>query len=100
MLGQQESRNQTEMMGGRTRKVQGTVKWFSNSKGYGFIGRQDGADVFVHYSGIAGGGYRTLQEGDSVEFEIVQGPKGLQANNVTKIGIYAHTGNRVPTPTT
>jgi len=45
-------------------KVQGTVKWFSNSKGYGFIGRQDGADVFVHYSGIAGDGYRTLREGD------------------------------------
>lgn len=66
------------------REVQGTVKWFNNSKGYGFIGRQDGPDVFVHYSAIVGDGYRTLQEGDPVEFEIVQGPKGPQASNVTK----------------
>ena len=56
--------------------MQGTVKWFNNSKGYGFIGRDDGPDVFVHYSAITGDGYRTLQEGDPVEFEIVQGPKG------------------------
>ena len=56
--------------------MQGTVKWFNNSKGYGFIGRADGPDVFVHYSAITGDGYRTLQEGDAVEFEIVQGPKG------------------------
>lgn len=58
--------------------MQGIVKWFNNSKGYGFIGRDDGrddaADVFVHYSGIVGDGYRTLQEGDLVEFEIVQAP--------------------------
>jgi CspA family cold shock protein len=66
--------------------VQGTVKWFNNSKGYGFIGRDDGPDVFVHYSAISGEGYRTLQEGDSVEFEIVQGPKGPQAANVGKPG--------------
>jgi CspA family cold shock protein len=65
-------------------EVQGTVKWFNNSKGYGFIGRDDGPDVFVHYSAIAGDGYRTLQEGDPVEFEIVQGPKGPQAANVSK----------------
>jgi CspA family cold shock protein len=65
--------------------VKGKVKWFNNSKGYGFIGRADGPDVFVHYSAIAGEGYRTLQEGDAVEFEIVQGPKGPQANNVIKI---------------
>jgi cold shock protein len=64
--------------------VQGTVKWFNNSKGFGFIGRPDGPDVFVHYSAITGDGYRTLQEGDSVEFEIVQGPKGPQASNVQK----------------
>jgi cold shock protein len=64
--------------------VQGTVKWFNNAKGYGFIGRDDGPDVFVHYSAITGDGYRTLQEGDSVEFEIVQGPKGPQAANVAK----------------
>jgi len=56
----------------------------TNSKGYGFIGRQDGPDVFVHYSAISGEGYRTLQEGDAVEFEIVQGPKGPQASNVQK----------------
>jgi len=66
-------------------KVQGTVKWFNNAKGYGFIGRNDGADVFVHYSAIVGEGYRSLQEGDAVEFEIVQGQKGPQAANVTKI---------------
>jgi cold shock protein len=63
--------------------VQGQVKWFNNTKGYGFIGRDDGPDVFVHYSGIVGEGYKTLDEGDTVEFEIVQGPKGPQAANVT-----------------
>ncbi len=70
----------------REGQVQGTVKWFNNTKGYGFIGRDDGPDVFVHYSAIAGDGYRTLQEGDPVEFEIVQGPKGPQAANVSKAG--------------
>jgi cold shock protein len=69
---------------GRGISVRGTVKWFNNSKGYGFIGRDDGPDVFVHYSAITGDGYRTLQEGDPVEFEIVQGPKGPQAANVQK----------------
>ena len=69
---------------GRTIEVQGTVKWFNNMKGYGFIGREDGPDVFVHYSAIVGDGYRTLQEGEPVEFEIVQGPKGPQAANVQK----------------
>jgi CspA family cold shock protein len=68
----------------RVKHVQGNVKWFNNSKGYGFIGRNDGPDVFVHYSAIVGDGYRTLQEGDPVEFEIVQGPKGPQASNVAK----------------
>jgi cold shock protein len=66
--------------------LRGTVKWFNNTKGYGFIGRDDGPDVFVHYSAIVGEGYRTLQEGDPVEFEIVQGPKGPQAANVQKPG--------------
>jgi cold shock protein len=62
----------------------GKVKWFNNAKGYGFLGREDGPDVFVHYSAILGDGYRSLAEGDSVEFEIVQGPKGPQAANVKK----------------
>jgi len=61
------------------------VKWFNNSKGFGFIGRDDGPDVFVHYSALVGEAYRTLQEGYLVEFEIVQGPKGLQAANVRKV---------------
>lgn len=61
----------------------GTVKWFSNAKGYGFIGRADGPDVFVHYSAIAADGYRTLQEGDAVQFEIVEGTKGPQAADVS-----------------
>ncbi len=66
-------------------KVQGRVKWFNNTKGYGFIGREDGADVFVHYSAIAADGFRSLNEGDLVEFEITQGQKGPQAANVTKV---------------
>ena len=66
-------------------KVTGRVKWFNNSKGYGFIGRDDGADVFIHYSAIVGDGYRSLQEGDTVEFEIVQGQKGPQAANAIKV---------------
>jgi CspA family cold shock protein len=65
--------------------VRGNVKWFNNSKGYGFIGRDNGPDVFVHYSAIVGDSYRTLNEGDQVEFEIVQGPKGPQAENVSKV---------------
>ena len=62
--------------------AQGTVKWFSNEKGYGFIEREEGEDVFVHFSAIAGDGYKSLQEGQRVEFEVVQGDKGLQASNV------------------
>ena len=65
-------------------RLKGTVKWFNNAKGYGFIGREDGADVFVHYSAITSEGYKSLQEGDPVEFEITQGEKGPQAANVTK----------------
>ncbi len=65
-------------------RLKGTVKWFNNAKGYGFIGRDDGPDVFVHYSAISSEGYKSLQEGDAVEFEIVQGQKGPQAANVNK----------------
>ncbi|MBI4794426.1 MAG: cold-shock protein [Deltaproteobacteria bacterium] len=60
----------------------GKVKWFNETKGYGFIGRENGADVFVHYSAIQGNGFKTLKEGQRVEFEVSQGPKGLQAVNV------------------
>ena len=65
--------------------VQGTVKWFNNSKGYGFISREGGADVFVHFSAITGDGYKSLEEGQKVQFEVTQGPKGEQASNVVKI---------------
>ena len=64
--------------------VQGKVKWFSNVKGFGFIEQEGGQDVFVHYSSIQGEGYKTLEEGDVVSFEIVQGEKGPQASNVVK----------------
>ncbi len=63
---------------------EGTVKWFNDAKGYGFISQTDGDDVFVHFSAIQGDGFKTLEEGQNVNFEIVQGPKGLQAANVTK----------------
>lgn len=63
----------------------GTVKWFNGSKGYGFITREEGEDVFVHFNAIVGDGYKSLDEGDQVQFEIGQGPKGLQATNVSKI---------------
>jgi cold shock protein len=65
-------------------KERGTVKWFNGAKGYGFIQRHTGEDVFVHYSVIQENGYRTLNEGESVEFECVKGPKGLQAQNVSR----------------
>ncbi len=63
----------------------GTVKWFSSEKGYGFISQTDGDDVFVHFSAIEGDGYRNLEEGQRVEFEVTQGPKGLQAARVRAI---------------
>ncbi len=65
--------------------AKGKVKWFDNKKGYGFITPENGKDVFVHHTAIQGDGYKTLQEGESVEFDIVQGPKGEQAANVNKI---------------
>jgi CspA family cold shock protein len=65
--------------------TQGTVKWFNDSKGFGFIQREDGPDVFVHHSAISGSGFRSLKEGDAVEFEVTEGPKGPQAANVRTI---------------
>jgi CspA family cold shock protein len=66
-------------------KEQGTVKWFNASKGFGFIQRQSGEDVFVHFSAIQSEGYKSLNEGQAVEFEVTKGPKGLQASNVTAL---------------
>jgi cold shock protein len=66
-------------------KEQGTVKWFNAAKGYGFIQRESGEDVFVHFSAIQGEGYRTLEEGSRVSFEVKRGPKGLQAANVERV---------------
>ena len=66
-------------------REQGTVKWFNNEKGYGFISRNSGDDVFVHHSAIQGNGFKSLNEGDSIEFDIASGPKGLQAQNVVKL---------------
>ena len=65
--------------------VKGKVKWFSNQKGYGFITPENGKDVFAHHSAIQGDGYKSLEEGQEVEFEIKEGPKGEQAANVTKL---------------
>ncbi|MDD2696238.1 MAG: cold-shock protein [Anaerolineales bacterium] len=66
-------------------RVQGTVKWFNASKGYGFISRDDGEDVFVHYTAVQSDGYRSLTEGQRVEFTIEHGPKGLQAKDVVAL---------------
>jgi len=65
--------------------LKGKVKWFNESKGFGFIEQDNGKDVFVHYSAIEGAGFRTLVEGDEVEFEVVESPKGLQASKVNKV---------------
>jgi len=75
----------SQQVGNTTMRITGKVKWFNNAKGYGFIERDGGSDVFVHYSAIQGDGFRSLEEGQAVEFEIVDGPKGPQAGNVTKI---------------
>ena len=73
--------------GKQVARLKGKVKWFNNAKGFGFIGREDGPDVFVHYSAIQSEGYKSLQEGDDVEFEVAEGQKGPQAENVTKTTI-------------
>ncbi len=65
--------------------MDGTVKWFNADKGYGFIEREEGDDVFVHFSAIQSDGFKTLDEGQSVEFDIVEGDRGLQAENVTRV---------------
>jgi CspA family cold shock protein len=65
--------------------AKGKVKWFNDSKGFGFLEQESGDDVFCHFSAITGEGFKSLQEGDSVEFDVVKGPKGLQAENVRKI---------------
>jgi CspA family cold shock protein len=70
-------------------RLTGKVKWFNDAKGYGFIERPDGDDVFVHYTAIEGSGFRSLSEGMEVEFEVVDGPKGKQAANVTKVAVQA-----------
>jgi len=67
-------------------REKGTVKWFNNDKGFGFITRENGGDVFVHFRAITGDGYRSLSEGQTVEFTVSQGQKGLQAENVTVVG--------------
>ena len=69
-----------------TNRIQGTVKWFNAQKGFGFIQREGGSDVFVHFSAIQGSGYRELNEGDRVEFTIADGPKGPQAADVVRLG--------------
>ncbi len=65
--------------------AQGSVKWFNDAKGYGFISQEDGEDVFVHFSAVQAQGFKSLAEGDKVEFEVTRGPKGLQAANVRKV---------------
>jgi CspA family cold shock protein len=66
-------------------REQGTVKWFNNEKGYGFVSRNSEEDVFVHHSAIQGDGFKSLNEGDNIEFDVAKGPKGLQAQNVVKL---------------
>jgi len=83
-LGDTDSDVPTAKEAWQVARLQGKVKWFNNTKGYGFIGQDSGPDVFVHYSAISMDGFKTLNEGDPVEFEVVQGQKGPQADRVTK----------------
>ena len=75
---------------------QGTVKWFNDAKGYGFISRQNGEDVFVHFSAIQAGGFRSLQEGQTVQFDVTKGPKGWQAENVQAVASSRKRSNARP----
>jgi CspA family cold shock protein len=79
------SQNEKSTRSPKVAQYKGTVKWFNNAKGYGFLGRDGGADVFVHYSSIQLEGYKTLKEGDEVEFDIIQGTKGPQADQVARL---------------
>jgi cold shock protein len=74
-----------KLSGERKKMVTGTVKWFNDAKGFGFLEQENGEDVFCHFSAITGDGFKSLTEGDSVSFDIVKGPKGLQAANVSRI---------------
>ena len=82
---EEEEENNTKEIKAGEESMNGTVKWFNDSKGYGFISREDGDDVFVHHSSIAGEGFKSLAEGDNVTFEIEQGDKGPSAVNVQKV---------------
>lgn len=77
-------------------QYKGTVKWFNNAKGFGFLGREGGADVFVHYSSIQSDGYKSLKEGDEVEFDIIEGSKGPQADHVVRINDGPHPAAAPP----
>jgi CspA family cold shock protein len=82
-LNSKRSAQQTTLRNtGKTKVEQGTVKWFNDAKGFGFISRQNGEDVFVHFSAVQSNGFRSLQEGQAVSFNVVKGPKGFQAENV------------------
>jgi cold shock protein len=77
-------------------QYKGTVKWFNNAKGFGFLGREGGADVFVHYSSIQSDGYKSLKEGDEVEFDIIEGSKGPQADHVVRVNDVAPQTTAAP----
>jgi CspA family cold shock protein len=77
--------NNKKCSGESTHMVEGTVKWFNDSKGFGFLEQENGEDVFCHFSAISGDGFKSLAEGDRVSFEVTKGPKGLQAANVSRI---------------